>query len=98
MTWMISRVYDSDDDDNRPILVIEGFDDSVYNKCLRSTIRRTTLDDVSHYQFNFDEFISISVINSDEVYEICIGFETHINKYMDMQSKPSVPITNNHYL
>ena len=96
MTWNISRVYNDDDDQNRPILIVEGFNDTT-NQCLRSTIRKTTLADVLQYSFNYNEHYSISIINPNEVYEIIIYFDTHINKYMDMQSKPYVPITEHRY-
>ena len=97
MSWFITDVSHFLDNENLLNIVIHGFNTNVKDQCLKSIIKKTTLEKALTYEHNFNEHYSISVINPNEVYTITILFMDHRNTYIDMKEMPSESINKNRY-
>ena len=97
MSWFITSVNQTVDNQNREILVIEGFNSTVKDQCLKSIITKTNLIDALTYEHDFNEHYSISIVNPNEVYTIIIDFINNRNIYYDLKDTPSVSINKSQY-
>jgi hypothetical protein len=95
--WNVSSVVYSHDNHNQPTIKIKGFDPNKRNSCFESKITKTTLANAL-LNPNYNEGYNISVVNPNEVYVIHIGFYSHVNEYMDMNSNNYVSIYESKYL